>query len=91
MLTRLGKAAVARRRGQYKKALQLLELTKFEDVNHNISARLLKGQIFFSLKDWDALQKHLKAFEVYVRRLTIVQYNKKNTLTSSYLLKKFSD
>jgi len=74
------KGTLARRRGQYKKALQFLQATKFEDPQHNMSARLTMTKIHYTLKEWDALQKHLKAYEIYVRR-----FNKYAFVREKYL------
>lgn len=70
----LGFASLARRRGQTEKALQLLKATKFEDVIHNMTAKRMITMIYYEQKKWEALQMHLKAFEVYIRRLKNMQF-----------------
>ena len=89
-LPRWAQASLARRRGQYQKALQLLTAIKVEDVNHSLTVRLTMTKIYFEINDWDALQKHLKAFEIYIRRLNKIEAHKKYYLDFILFAQKMS-
>lgn len=62
-------AALAHRQKDYDTALTLLQTTKTKDYHHNLTTRVTMTKIYFELKEWDVLQSHLKAFEIYTRRL----------------------
>lgn len=72
----LAQSALDWRQGQYEKALKSLELTKFKDPYLNIAARQTTTKILYELKDWETLRNHLKAFEVFVRRVKDAGHDK---------------
>ncbi len=68
------RAKIAYATQEYDEALALLQQSNYHDLLLNLGARTLLLKIFFDQKEWDALDSHLDAFNVYLRRKAGLSY-----------------
>lgn len=55
-------------RKEYKKAMGILTTSSFQDVFYQLGMRSLMLKIYYERQDWELLEPHLHAFEMFMRR-----------------------
>lgn len=74
-------ARLAYERGQFSKALELLQQADYEDVLLSLTAKSLLLKIYFETSEFTALDSHLDAMANFVRRKKELSYHRENYLS----------
>ncbi len=82
------RASLAYKRKEYKKALTFLQEAKFEDLLHNLYAKITMMKIYFETNEIEVLQSHLKAMETFTRRHPQIGYHQQLTLDMILFMRK---
>lgn len=61
---------------QYHKALKILMTHEFKDTIWNLNAKYLVLKILFETRETESFETHLKAFKIYVKRISNIGYHK---------------
>ena len=74
---------------KYEDALQLLMEISFRDISYGVGAKTIQMQIYFALKEYEALINLIDTFRLYVgRHKTQSDYRKKANLNMLRIVKK---
>lgn len=65
---RYNRAALFYARKDYSQAMQILTTSSFQDVFYQLGMRSLILKIHYERQDWELLEPHLHAFEMFMRR-----------------------
>ncbi len=68
------------RKPDFEKAMQLLQQAEFHDPLLNLNARRMLLTIYYSEKEFDALQSHLDSFKNYIYRHKELGYHRNHNL-----------
>lgn len=63
-------------RKKFDSALKFLSLTDSKDILINLSAKALQSRIFYELAEYQVLQSHLNAFNIFIKRHSELGYHK---------------
>lgn len=63
-------------KNQHHKALKILLTNEFKDTIWNLNAKYLVLKILFEIRDIETFEIHLKAFKIYVKRISNIGYHK---------------
>ena len=69
-------------------ALRLLQKAEYGDLLLNLAARSLQMKIYYELDEFDLLDAHLRAFQVFLRRKKELGYHRENYLNTIRLTRK---
>jgi len=64
----------------YDRAMQLLVMTEFDNVLHNMFGKMLLAKMYYELKEQSALDNLLMSFKAYIQRKKGLGYHKNNYL-----------
>lgn len=64
----------------YDRAMQLLVMTEFDNVLHNMFGKMLLAKMYYELKEQSALDNLLMSFKAYIQRKKGLGYHKTNYL-----------
>ena len=67
-------------RGNFDKALELLQRADYQDLLLNLTAKTVLLKIYFETAEFDALDSHLDAMSNFVRRKKALSYHRDNYL-----------
>ncbi|MEM6699426.1 MAG: hypothetical protein AAF599_13575, partial [Bacteroidota bacterium] len=84
----MSKANLEFYRSNYKEALELIRTTKFDDIFHSINSKIIIIKSLYHLKEWEVLQSHIKAFEIFTRRHPKIGYKQELYLNFALMLQK---
>ncbi|MFK7969325.1 MAG: hypothetical protein AB8F95_03110 [Bacteroidia bacterium] len=74
--------------GNNQQAIRRLREVSFTDVLYDLSARRLLAQIYYEQEDWEALNHHYNAFDLFLRRQKqLSTHNRKSHLNFVRILK----
>jgi len=71
-------ARLAYSKREYDVALQLLQRANYRDVLLNLAAKGLLIKIYYENNDWEVLDAHLSALQLYLSRKKVLGYHKAN-------------
>ena len=75
-------------RGNFDKALPLLQSEVYRDLLLNLSAKTLTAKIFFESEEFDVLSSHLDAMHQFIRRKKVMGYHRENFKNFISILRK---
>lgn len=64
----------------YDRAMQLLVMTEFDNILHNMFGKMLLAKMYYELKEQSALDNLLMSFKAYIQRKKGLGYHKTNYL-----------
>ena len=70
------KARVYYEKKQYKDSMRLLVQSNFDDINLQLSVKVLLAKIYYELDEHDALESLLESLKVFLRRKEILGYHR---------------
>jgi hypothetical protein len=62
----------------YETVMPLLIQTKYDDLLHNLGAKMMLVKMYYELKEFDALENLLESFKTYILRKRDIGYHKEN-------------
>jgi len=74
----LNLARIAYFKKQYDTALQHLQSADYKDLINNLIAKTLLIKIYYETDEWEALEAHLQAMQVFLRRQKVIGYHLDN-------------
>lgn len=72
----------------YKTVMPLLIQTKYDDLLHNLGAKMMLVKMYYELEEIDALENLLESFKTYILRKKDIGYHKENYLNIIAFVKK---
>ncbi|MCH2081239.1 MAG: hypothetical protein MK226_02555 [Saprospiraceae bacterium] len=84
----LCEARLAFSQGDFTKALDLLQKADYEDILLNLAAKTVLMKVYYAMNEYDLLESHLSAMQVYIRRKKIMGYHRDNYLNMSKYMRK---
>jgi hypothetical protein len=72
----------------YNRSLVLLQQAVYNDLLLNLSAKTVQMKVYYSLKEWSALDSHLEAMRQFIRRHKELSYHRDNFLNLISMLSK---
>lgn len=81
-------ARLAYEKKQFDQALHLLQLAEYKDLLLNLAAKTLQLKIYFELDEFDLLEAHLSAFNIFLRRKKELGYHRDNYLNTIQFTRK---
>ena len=75
-------------KGNYDKALSLLQKADYQDLLLNLAAKTVQIKIYFALDELDLLEAHLHAMQAFIRRKKVMAYHRDNYLNMIRLVRK---
>jgi hypothetical protein len=76
--------------GDYAQAMPLLRQMEYDDVLHNLGAKVLLAKMYFELEEWVALDNLLSSTVIYIRRKKVLGYHRENYLHIAQLMEKMT-
>jgi hypothetical protein len=76
--------------GDYVRAMPLLSQMEYDDVLHNLGAKVLLAKMYYELEEWTALDNLLSSTVIYIRRKKVLGYHRENYLHIAQLMDKMT-
>lgn len=76
--------------GDYARAMPLLRQMEYDDVLHNLGAKVLLAKMYYELEEWAALDNLLSSTVIYIRRKKVLGYHRENYLHIAQLMDKMT-
>lgn len=77
--------------GDYKKAMILLNQMEYDDLFHNMGAKIILAKIYYQHSEIDALDNLIKSVKAFIHRKKVLGYHKEVYLRIFGLLKKLAN
>ncbi len=75
-------------RGNYQKAMLLLQTSEYKDLVNNLISKNILLKIYYELEEFDLLESHLDSLNSFIRRREVSDYHRSNYLNVIRLVRK---